>query len=80
MRALCKYNELVLTILGARISMNILYFLLVPYLSYYVDSVAVNDYVGFGLMDASKMVSLAANWSTVPEKLNCTIEHIGVNK
>lgn len=40
----------------------------------------VNDYVGFGLMDASKMVSLAANWSTVPEKSSCTIERIGVKK
>jgi len=33
----------------------------------------VNDYVGFGLMDAKKMVELATNWTTVPPKVNCTI-------
>lgn len=40
----------------------------------------VNDYVGFGLMDASRMASLAANWSTVPNKSICTVERIGVNR
>ena len=45
-----------------------------------VDYYTVNDYVGFGLMDASKMVSLAAYWSTVPDKSSCTIERIGVRK
>ena len=45
-----------------------------------VDYYTVNDYVGFGLMDASKMVSLAANWSTVPDKSNCTIKRIGARK
>ena len=33
----------------------------------------VNDYVGFGLMDASRMVDAALNWTTVPPKVNCTI-------
>ena len=44
--------------------------------------VAVNDYVGFGLMDASKMVELASNWTTVPEKVACNItqKHFGVNR
>ena len=45
-----------------------------------VDRYAVNDYVGFGLMDASKMTSLAANWSTVPKKSICSVERIGVNR
>ena len=45
-----------------------------------VDRYAVNDYVGFGLMDASRMASLAANWSTVPQKSICSVERIGVNR
>ena len=45
-----------------------------------VDCYAVNNYVGFSLMDASTMVSLAANWSTMPNKSSCTIERIGVRK
>lgn len=40
----------------------------------------VNDYVGFGLMDAKKMVDLAMNWTTVPTKVNCTIPRDGVNR
>ena len=53
---------------------------LVVHLSCVVDLYAVNDYVGFGLMDASRMASLAANWSTVPNKSICTVERIGVNR
>ena len=37
------------------------------------SSISVNDYVGFGLMDASRMVDAALNWTTVPPKVNCTI-------
>jgi len=42
--------------------------------------VAVNDYVGFGLMDASWMVEFASKWTTVPEKVTCTIPRLSVNK
>ena len=42
--------------------------------------VAVNDYVGFGLMDASRMVEIASNWTTVPEKVTCTISRNAVKK
>ncbi|XP_044177630.1 proprotein convertase subtilisin/kexin type 4-like isoform X4 [Acropora millepora] len=38
-----------------------------------------NDYVGFGLMDARRMVDAAMNWTTVPLKVNCTIPRLGVN-
>ena len=41
---------------------------------------AVNDYVGFGLMDASRMVEFASNWTTVPEKVTCTIPRLAVKK
>lgn len=34
----------------------------------------VNDYAGFGLMDASKMVDAALSWISVPDKFNCTIK------
>ena len=40
----------------------------------------VNDYVGFGLMDARGMVDAAINWTTVPLKVNCTIPRPGVNR
>ena len=33
----------------------------------------MNDYVGFGLMDARKMVDAAINWTSVPSKVICTI-------
>ncbi|KAM7439360.1 Proprotein convertase subtilisin/kexin type 5 [Porites harrisoni] len=36
-------------------------------------NLSVNDYVGFGFMDATKMVDAALNWTTVPTKVNCTI-------
>ena len=42
--------------------------------------VAVNDYVGFGLMDASRMVEFASSWTTVPEKVNCSIPGNSANK
>ena len=45
---------------------------------FFVDT--VNDRVGFGLMDAKKMVDLAVNWTTVPPKVNCTIPLYGVNR
>lgn len=40
----------------------------------------VNDYVGFGLMDASRMVDAAMNWTTVPLKVNCTVPRLNVNR
>ena len=40
----------------------------------------VNDYVGFGLMDARRMVDAAINWTTVPLKVNCSIPRRGVNR
>ena len=40
----------------------------------------VNDRVGFGLMDAKKMVDLAINWTTVPPKVICTVPRYGVNR
>ena len=43
-----------------------------------VDS--VNDRVGFGLMDAKKMVDLALNWTTVPPKVTCRVPRYGVNR
>ena len=46
---------------------------------FFVDT--VNDRVGFGLMDAKKMVDLAVNWTTVPPKVTCTVPvHYGVNR
>ncbi|PFX24918.1 Proprotein convertase subtilisin/kexin type 4 [Stylophora pistillata] len=36
--------------------------------------------VGFGLMDAHGLVSLAVNWTTVPPQLNCTVSRISVNR
>ncbi|XP_066287460.1 furin-like [Branchiostoma lanceolatum] len=32
----------------------------------------VNDYCGFGLLDAGKLTAMAANWSCVPEQVSCT--------
>ncbi|KAJ7336048.1 Proprotein convertase subtilisin/kexin type 6 [Desmophyllum pertusum] len=40
----------------------------------------VNDYVGFGLMDASKMVDLAVNWTKVPSNVTCTIRGPRLNR
>ena len=40
---------------------------------------AVNDYVGFGLMDAKQMVDLAVKWKRVPTNVTCTIPRPGVN-
>ena len=40
----------------------------------------VNDYVGFGLMDARGMVDAALKWTTAPLKVNCTILRPGVNR
>ena len=45
---------------------------------FFVDT--VNDRVGFGLMDAKKMVDFAVNWTTVPPKVNCTVPLYGVNR
>ncbi|XP_078352676.1 proprotein convertase subtilisin/kexin type 4-like isoform X1 [Oculina patagonica] len=36
--------------------------------------------VGFGLMDAHGLVSLAVNWTTVPPQLNCTIPQREINR
>ncbi|CAH3144214.1 unnamed protein product [Porites evermanni] len=36
-------------------------------------NLSVNDYVGFGFMDATKMVDAALKWTTVPANVNCTI-------
>lgn len=33
-----------------------------------------NDYVGFGVMDARKMVDFATNWTRVPPKTRCAIQ------
>lgn len=41
---------------------------------------AVNDYVGFGLMDAKQMVDLAVKWKRVPTNVTCTIPRRGVNR
>ncbi|XP_078656990.1 proprotein convertase subtilisin/kexin type 6-like isoform X1 [Branchiostoma floridae x Branchiostoma belcheri] len=32
----------------------------------------VSDYCGFGLIDAGRLTSLAANWTSVPEQVVCT--------
>ena len=40
----------------------------------------VNDYVGFGLMDASKMVDAALKWKRVPNVTVCTIPGPRVNR
>ncbi|KAM7432787.1 Proprotein convertase subtilisin/kexin type 5 [Porites harrisoni] len=40
----------------------------------------VNDYVGFGLMDAKQMVDLAVKWKRVPTNVTCTIPLRGVNR
>ena len=50
---------------------NTFLFFLSLHLLLYLSS--VNDYVGFGFMDATKMVDAALNWTTVPTKVNCTI-------
>ena len=36
--------------------------------------------VGFGLMDAHRLVSLAVNWTTVAPQLNCTISRLHINR
>ena len=61
-----KFSEILTEISTHWISLHILFFDL------------VNDYVGFGLMDASKMVEVAVNWSTVPPKVTCTIPRLHV--
>ena len=46
-------------------------------ISYFV---IVNDYVGFGFMDASKMIDAAIRWTRVPSKVNCSIPRRGINE
>ena len=46
-------------------------------ISYFV---IVNDYVGFGFMDASKMIDAAIRWTRVPPKVNCSIPRRGINE
>ena len=41
---------------------------------------AVNDYVGFGLMDAKQMVDVAVKWKRVPSNITCTIPRHNVNR
>jgi len=43
-------------------------------------NLTASNYVGFGLMDAYRLVSLAKNWTTVPPQLNCTISHGQINR
>ena len=61
--------------LESRKTLSVQYFWL-PFGSYdflfYLFS-SVHDYVGFGLMDASRMVDAALNWTTVPPKVKCSI-------
>lgn len=40
----------------------------------------VSKFYGFGLMDASRMVSLAKNWTKVPPQDKCEIEGNEKNK
>lgn len=40
----------------------------------------VSKFYGFGLMDASRMVSLAKNWTKVPPQDKCEIEGSDKNK
>lgn len=40
----------------------------------------VNDYVGFGLMDAKRMVDVAVKWKRVPSIVTCTIPRRSVNR
>ena len=46
----------------------------------YIFFDAVNDYVGFSLMDAKQMVDLAVKWKRVPTNVTCTIPRRGVNR
>ncbi|XP_068681768.1 proprotein convertase subtilisin/kexin type 4-like isoform X3 [Montipora foliosa] len=39
-----------------------------------------NDYVGFGVMDATKMIDFATNWTTVPPKVRCAIQGPRLNR
>lgn len=41
---------------------------------------AVSNYVGFGLMDAYRLVSYARSWATVPPQLMCTISNTQINR
>lgn len=40
----------------------------------------MNDYVGFGLMDASKMVDVALKWKKVSNAVVCSIPGPRVNR
>ena len=39
-----------------------------------------SNYVGFGLMDAYGLVSLAMNWTTVAPQLTCTIPYLHIDR
>jgi len=39
-----------------------------------------SNYVGFGLMDAYGLVSLAVNWTTVAPQLHCSIPYRRINR
>ena len=43
-------------------------------------SFTASDKVGFGLMDAYGLVSLAVNWTTVPPQQNCTKSRHQINR
>ncbi|KAJ7328622.1 hypothetical protein OS493_023891 [Desmophyllum pertusum] len=43
-------------------------------------NLTASNNVGFGLMDAHRLVSLAVNWTTVAPQLKCTISHPRINR
>jgi len=49
-------------------------------LSFDVSLFAASNYVGFGLMDAYRLVSYAKNWVAVPPQHMCTISSPQINR
>ncbi|KAM7438593.1 hypothetical protein ABFA07_011908 [Porites harrisoni] len=43
-------------------------------------NLTVSNYVGFGLMDAYRLVSYARSWATVPPQLMCAISNTQINR
>ncbi|XP_020626671.1 furin-like [Orbicella faveolata] len=43
-------------------------------------NLTASNYVGFGLMDAYGLVSLAMNWTTVAPQLTCTIPYLHIDR
>lgn len=43
-------------------------------------NLTASNYVGFGLMDAHRLVSLSKNWTSVPSQIKCIVSHPQTNR